>query len=119
MYQYPRQKSNTGTIAIAVALIVLGFFSYQYFMPGDADAQNTDSNGNVQTEVTSVVSEDLLNSLGRIESLQIDTSLFEDTTYQSLQDQSVTIAPQPTGKANPFAPITAPVKTPVKTTTRR
>lgn len=48
---------------------------------------------------------ELLLVLKNLQELTIDTSIFADRAYRSLQDYSVTIDAVPQGKENPFAPL--------------
>ena len=48
---------------------------------------------------------ELLLVLKGLEGLSLDTSIFADRAYRSLQDYSVSIGAVPQGKENPFAPL--------------
>jgi len=50
---------------------------------------------------------DLLTTLGKLKKLKLDKSIFEDTTWQSLYDFGRTLSPEPKGRINPFAPLSA------------
>ena len=47
----------------------------------------------------------VLSLLNQINSLKIDTSIFNSLVYRSLVDYSITIPEQNVGRPNPFAPI--------------
>ena len=46
--------------------------------------------------------------LGNLHAIHLDDTLFKDPAFASLNDYGVTIALQPVGRHNPFAPIFAP-----------
>lgn len=49
--------------------------------------------------------DNLLAILKGLENLKLDGQIFDRAAYKSLVDFSVPLLPQPTGRANPFAPI--------------
>lgn len=56
-------------------------------------------------DTPSPLSTDLLATLGSLNTITLDESIFEDESFQSLTDFGVTIPPQATGRRNPFAPL--------------
>ena len=87
------QKNKTLLIAIAVFLVAI--FVYQYFFKPSQDALN-------QSTITEGVGNDVVALYNSLQSATLDQSLFSTQTYRGLVDFSTTIAPQPTGGANPF-----------------
>ncbi len=104
------KKSLITPIIIGV-LILVGAGVYFYTQGGSAptlglQAENVAGAG--LSEVT---------ILNQIQNIRIDTSLFKDASYQSLQDYSVSIPEQGVGRPNPFEPI--PGFTPITSGTVR
>lgn len=87
------QKNKTLLIAIVVFLIAI--FVYQYFFKPSQDAIN-------QSVVTEGVGNDVVTLYNSLQSATLDQSLFSSQTYRGLVDFSVVVAPQPTGRTNPF-----------------
>lgn len=48
---------------------------------------------------------DLIALLLELRSITLDTSVLSNPTFLTLQDFSVSLAPEPVGRPNPFAPI--------------
>jgi hypothetical protein len=63
--------------------------------PGSLQVAGADAN----------IGANVLKLLNQIKSLKIDTTLFENKAYQTLQDNTVQIPPVSVGRQNPFAPI--------------
>ncbi len=59
----------------------------------------------VTEESQSPLSTDLLATLGNLNTITLDETLFTDEIFQSLTDFGVTIPEQSAGRRNPFAPI--------------
>jgi hypothetical protein len=113
---YPQQKSNKGKIALVALLLLVGFLAYNYFLPKRAGAEDQLVSDAPQG---TLIGEDLLRVLDKIESIKLDKNIFADRTFLSLQDLSVDIVPQPTGRTNPFAPLNAPAAPVTTKTTKR
>ncbi len=110
---------SIGKITGIVTLFAAAFISYGLF--ATSPTQQVAAAGEAvvvdNSPSTDVVGKELLVLLDKIESLKLDGSIFNDKTFLSLQDYSVTLVPQNPGRSNPFAPLpgTAPAKT-TKTT---
>ena len=48
---------------------------------------------------------DLVAMLNQLHSIQLNTDLFSNPLFQSLQDFGLTVVPEPKTRNNPFAPI--------------
>jgi hypothetical protein len=48
---------------------------------------------------------DILALLADLENIRLDESIFSDPVFQSLQDISRELSPEPKGRPNPFAPL--------------
>ena len=86
-----------GTIAIVVLVFVLVYF----YVSGGSPSSSTLTQGSGDGAIGS--SE--LSLLNQVNSLKIDTTLFSDPAFLSLQDYSVAITPENVGRPNPFAPL--------------
>ena len=49
--------------------------------------------------------EDLVSLLLELQSIDLNSDIFSDAVFVTLQDFSVKLTPQPIGRRNPFAPI--------------
>ncbi len=89
-------------IIVAAGCLVL-FVGYNFFK-GPAS-----SSGNIvgTAEENAVPQEEqqFLNLLLKIQGITIDTAIFSDPVFKSLQDDGLEIPDQPHGRRNPFAPI--------------
>ena len=88
---------------IILIVVIIGFIVYSFFFTGSSDddaplvsesAAASDASGG-----------ELLVLLNTLKGIDLDTGIFEDTTFRSLIDFSVEINPEPVGRDNPFAPI--------------
>jgi short subunit fatty acids transporter len=59
----------------------------------------------LNAEPSSPLSSDLLATLGSLNTITLDETIFSDETFRSLTDFGVTIPPQAIGRRNPFAPL--------------
>ncbi len=91
------QKSRLPEI-IAILLVIgaIGYYFYSSGSNGSASSSFTISSA------TSSVGANVLGLLNQIHSLKIDASLFQSPVYQSLNDFTVQVPPEPIGKSNPF-----------------
>lgn len=111
-------SSNAKTVAVVIILGVLGFFLYRGFASNENDTLSIE--GAVMSEGVDVstVGADIAVLLAQINSLQIDSAIFQSPVYQSLNDFTNEVTPLPQGKKNPFAPLPGSVA-PAKTTKTR
>ena len=84
-----------------IAIVVLVFVLIYFYSSGGAPAAGNIVAG---TSYGSIGSSEL-DLLNQVRSMRIDTSLFSDPAFLSLQDYSVAIAPEGVGRPNPFAPL--------------
>jgi hypothetical protein len=92
-------RNNIITI---VLVIVVGMVAVWYLTKTDntenyltADVQTTDSTD----------AKYIYNILQQMAQVTLDDSIFSNTTFQSLKDNTVSFTPQLSGRNNPFAPI--------------
>jgi len=99
-------------ILIGVLVILVIFFIYSAFFSGSGkEASNLSASNSAAQTATAAKTDsfaegqEILNMLGSLKSVKMDTEFFNDKTFKSLVDFSVEIAPQPAGRFNPFSPI--------------
>ena len=97
------QSSSKKTVISAGVIVILLAAIYLF-------SKNTpvSSDKLLQPQATpeaNAASSRILNLRRQIESLKIDTALFKDPAYMSLQDYTVEIPEISVGRPNPFAPI--------------
>ncbi len=99
------------------ALFVVAAVALYNFSSNPVDAAD---NAVTATSTTSsnVIDKGLLAILDRIDSIRLDAAIFDDIAFTSLQDFTVTLIPQPTGRVNPFAPFNATSPTTAKPATK-
>lgn len=83
-------------------LVVIAFFIYSYFF---TSAPQAVLSAVPADQSTAAVDQDLITLLGTLKAITLDASLFSDVSFQSLQDFSQQLSPEPVGRANPFAPL--------------
>ncbi len=96
MKSLSRQKILLGVLGIMV--IVAAFYYSNLWKSSDVLVAMT------STETT-VVGEDVLILVNRLKSVTIDPTIFQDSLFSSLTDQSIAIFPENIARPNPFAPI--------------
>lgn len=93
-------KANR-TVIGGVIVAVLGLYSYFTYFSGSSSAVISSD------EAVSPASQQLLLTLGRLNTIKLDESIFADAVFLSLSDFGVTIPPENIGRRNPFAPVGA------------
>jgi len=95
------QSNSNSSILIVIATLVVGAGAYWFFFTGtgnDAPLMPIDANQNeAQLRFNALVSE-----LG---SISFDTRIFSDPRFEALVDLATPIAPETSGRFDPFAPI--------------
>ena len=91
-------------ILIAVAAIAILFVLYRAFLGGpDEPTLSSETPSGLPAEQGN----DLLSLLLQLKSITLSSEVFSDAAFQSLQDFTVKLTPEPIGRRNPFAPIGA------------
>lgn len=90
-------------ILLLVIIAVLAFVGFTIFTGGDDDSAALTST--TQKDSASIAGRELLATLLELKEINLDSSIFEDPVFRSLEDFSQELVPQPTGRRNPFAPI--------------
>jgi hypothetical protein len=93
--------SKYRTVILVGILVIAAFAVYSYFFASAPQQSLT------ATAVTSnaAVDQDLITLLTTLKSIKLDASIFSDPAFQSLQDFSQALVPEPVGRTNPFAPL--------------
>ncbi len=79
--------------------LVVAFVAYVYFFPHSDDAVLTSE------AVATPIENELVQLLLRLETVTLPDGVFGDPTFQSLEDFSQELVPEPQGRDNPFAPL--------------
>ncbi len=92
----------TKNLIIGVVVAVLLFVGYKFFLAEDAGYDTL-----VATTESPVapIAQNLLGALLTLESLDLDTGIFNNQAFNSLEDFSRPIGEQPIRRTNPFAPL--------------
>lgn len=100
-------KYKKGIIITLVVILVLIVLT---ILRGDKAAEELISttvntvNGQ-QVSGANVIGSEIIQALNQIDSLNLDTSIFEDPVFLNLRDKSQDIPIEPKGRDNPFAPL--------------
>lgn len=93
-------------IILLILIVIIAFVAYVIFLKKDPEVDSliktTPTNQNVDTRLLGT---QITQALYRIEQIKLNKDIFTSEVYLSLQDKSRPIADEPTGRANPFAPI--------------
>ena len=99
-------KNRKTQIEIGVAVIALILIGWYFFGSGSS----TDSASGALMEINhnpveEIIGRDLLSALVKMKSVKLNISFFNDSSYKSLEDNTVDIPRQPIGRRDPFAPL--------------
>lgn len=117
-------------IPAIVLLVCIGlYFVYTNFIKTDPLISTDKLQSSVDSNSVPAEEQEFLALLLKIQNISIDTRVFDDPIFASLQDNGLAVIDQPKGRRNPFAPIVpgegglddavviAPTPTPTPTTT--
>lgn len=93
------------TIAAGV-IVVVGVAIYLFMRTPEALTTLSSSNGVVESGTPQAVTVEFVALLSRINSVSLDSSLFDHPAFVNLSSISQPIAPLPLGRPDPFAPLT-------------
>ena len=96
-----KDRKTQVTIGVVVLLLIIAGW---YFLGGKSEPASylTEIAGD---PVEAIIGRDLLIALEKMRAVTLDVSLFNDSSYKSLQDTTVIVPTQPIGRHNPFAPF--------------
>ncbi len=95
--------SNYKKIIIAAAVLVALFVAYGYFFKNE-------ENGSLKVTEDAISSKqfaagkELISLLVDMKSLKLNSDIFENNIFRSLQDFGLSLPPEPQGRVNPFLP---------------
>lgn len=91
--------SQNSTIAIVIALLLLGVAGYLLFGKEDAT-------GVLETQGPASAAEmTFIHLTSKIDPVTFDSSILEDPRFKQLKDIRTAIIPEVSGKIDPFAPL--------------
>lgn len=85
---------------LVIAALAGSFFYWLSDRPSDETPPITELSS---TAFDAALGRELLTTLAKLKSTVLDTGIFDDPVFASLQDFGIEIAPQPVGRRNPFA----------------
>lgn len=89
---------------LIITIIVIGVFvAYQQLYVKARDGRVLSSQ--VAGASGSAAGQEIINVLSGIRGINLDTSIFEDDTFNSLVDFTQEVRSEPVGRSNPFAPV--------------
>jgi hypothetical protein len=103
------------TLILAVVIIAIAFFAYSYFFADKGQPILSEQAPAAETPVD----QDLIALLLQLRSIRLDTAIFNDPAFRSLQDFSQALVPEAIGRTNPFAPLGARLAPATQTQTPR
>ncbi len=96
--------SRTISIAVAVAIVLLGAIAYlAFFRPDTTPAVSATG------APTSGAQADFIDLSAQLTPISFDTSIFSDPRFMALQDIHTSIVSEAAGRKDPFAPLTGSV----------
>jgi hypothetical protein len=93
-------KQNQNYIMIGV-IVIAAFVAYSYFFTGKQETVLTQENATTQSDVD----KELIALLFELKAITLDDAIFSSPVFQSLEDFSQALVPEPVGRTNPFAPF--------------
>ncbi len=97
---------NIKNISAFILIIIAIFFGIWYL-----SGSNSGSQGSLSSLTTTTASPQsssaqyIYTLLQQMAQVKLDDSVFQDSVFKRLQDNTVTLSAQPTGRDNPFAPV--------------
>ena len=90
------------TIITLILIIFIGLVGFWYLTKTDSSTAYL----NVDKKTTdSIDAKYIYSILQQMSQVNLDDSIFTDSTFQSLKDNTATLAAQSSGRNNPFAPV--------------
>jgi hypothetical protein len=104
--------SQNKLVVIVGLLVVVGIG--WYMLSGSSAPAPTLTTTSAQG--TSKADSDLVSSLLSLRAVKLDGTIFSDPAFVNLKDFSTQIVPEPIGRTDPFAPLSAPPSTSASST---
>ena len=98
-------------ITIVIFLVVFGVVGYLFLNREKAPESNLKSevavspSGEPVSQALNQSNKQFLDNLSNLKAVTLDDSIFSDPAFVSLTDFGLTLAPEPKGRDNPFAPL--------------
>lgn len=94
-------KSNPAVPLVIIVLILAGgaYWYYSSQTGNQLPLTASEGEGEAQTQFKTLVSE--------LKNISFDTSIFSNPNFQALTDLATQVAPEPSGRIDPFAPLAA------------
>jgi len=86
-------------IVIVIVVLTVIFFAYKFLVSGEED-KGIDVIVSPKTEVVSVRDIELLRK--KLDGIKVDTKIFSEESFGSLEDYRTQIFEEPVGRDNPF-----------------
>jgi len=94
------KKPSSQTLLIILSALVVAGGGYWYFFTGNGnEAPLTATRG------TSPAQEEFQTLVSELAPISFDTGIFSDQRFSSLIDLATPITPEPSGRPDPFAPL--------------
>lgn len=94
---------STKSIAFLIIFAIIVFGAGYYYKTKYAPTEDT-SDINIAVASTQKIGAKTLILLNQVNSLNLDTSIFDNEIFRNLKEYPVLIPDQPVGRINPFAP---------------
>jgi len=107
-------SSNITKIVVLIVLLALAGGGYYLYSNGSIDIPTE----LITSDQTSVVGQDIIVLVSKLNSISIDTDVFSSVLFTSLKDISKMIDTESVGRPNPFAPIGSEGLLQIETITR-
>lgn len=94
-------------ILIVIGVLIVIFLAYKFLVPAKEDAGSglSDSKKEVVAGSGSVDVADVKLLQKKLDGVKVDTEIFKEEDFNSLEDFRTVISPQPVGRDNPFSGI--------------
>jgi|SRR3989339_561066 len=112
-------SKNIKNFIIAIAIIGGSFLIYSFFLNKSDDTNSSISStpSTIETnQVDNTTGNQILKILSNLKTIKIDKNFFSEEVFTKLQDYSVNLTEEQTGRQNPFISVGAePTQTPSDT----
>lgn len=101
VYKFKNTGNSTVIVIVVLATVMLlGWYSLTSTKNNELETVSTEASQQLDAASTK-----FLESLNELNSIVLDTTVFQSPAYSQLKDFSRPIMPEPQGRANPFADI--------------